>query len=268
MSIRENAVAGSFYPASCSEIERYIAHFNTVLDENKFKSEAVELAPKAIIVPHAGYIYSGFTANVAYRSAAQKRAGVKRVVVIGPSHRVYIDGASVALFDRYDSPCGEMKIDLSLSKALKERFGFLHFAPEAHREHSTEVQVPFLQHYFPRAELVEIVYGDLDDRALSTLIDQVLEDEETLVVISTDLSHFHTKEVAQHLDSLCIQGMADLKKAEFESGCEACGMIGVKAVVDAANRAGLQSQVLDYRTSADATDDEQSVVGYVSCLIG
>ena len=112
MSIRESAVAGSFYPASCSEIERYIAHFNTVLDENDFKSEAVEIAPSAIIVPHAGYIYSGFTANVAYRSAAQKRAGIKRVVVIGPSHRVYIDGASVALYDRYDSPCGEMKIDL------------------------------------------------------------------------------------------------------------------------------------------------------------
>lgn len=268
MSRRENAVAGSFYPAECSEIERYITHFNTVLDKNDFNIESVEIVPKAVIVPHAGYIYSGFTANVAYRCAVQKRGKVKRVVVIGPSHRVYINGASIALYDRYASPCGEMQIDLAYSNGLKERFGFLHFDPQAHHEHSTEVQVPFVQHYFPDAELVEIVYGELDSGELSLLIDKVLEESDTLVVISTDLSHFYTKQVAKGLDMHCIEGMADLDISELESGCEACGMIGVKAVITAAKRTGFKSRVLDYRTSADVTDDEQSVVGYVSCLIG
>ncbi|MEN8146708.1 MAG: AmmeMemoRadiSam system protein B [Campylobacterota bacterium] len=268
MGSRENAVAGTFYPASCSEIETYVTRFNTALDENDFASEALRITPRAVIVPHAGYVYSGFTANAAYRSAAEKRDSIKRIVVIGPSHRVYINGASIALYSHYDSPCGEMKIDLALSNRLNEQFDFLHFAPEAHNEHSTEVQVPFMQHYFPTAEIVEIVYGDLDPQLLSELIDTVLEDRETLVVISTDLSHFHTQQEAKGLDSLCIQAMADLNIAELESGCEACGMIGVKAVIASANRTGLKSQVLDYRTSADVTGDKQSVVGYVSCLIG
>ncbi|MCJ7764810.1 MAG: AmmeMemoRadiSam system protein B, partial [Thiovulaceae bacterium] len=172
MSRREEAVAGSFYPAECSEIEGYIAHFNTVLDQNDLDIESAEIVPRAVIVPHAGYIYSGFTANVAFKSAARKREKIKRVVVIGPSHRVYINGASIALYDRYASPCGEMKIDLAYSNELKEGFGFLHFDPEAHHEHSTEVQIPFVQHYFPEAELVEIVYGDLDSGELSELIDK------------------------------------------------------------------------------------------------
>jgi AmmeMemoRadiSam system protein B len=268
MSRREKTVAGSFYPASCSEIERYIAHFNGVLDQNGFNVESVEIVPKAVIVPHAGYIYSGFTANVAFKSAASKRGKTKRVVVIGPSHRVYINGASIALYDRYASPCGEMKVDLAYSNGLREHFGFLRFDPEAHCEHSTEVQIPFVQHYFPDAALVEIVYGDLDSRELSRLVDKVFEESDTLVVISTDLSHFYTKQVAKSLDTHCIEGMAELDIAALESGCEACGMIGVKAVIASAKRAGFKSQVLDYRTSADATEDEQSVVGYVSCLIG
>ena len=268
MSSRTTAVAGQFYPASCQEIEQYIERFNVILKDNNYNESTVSVMPKAIIVPHAGYVYSGFTANVAFKTAVEKRGDIKRVVVIGPSHRVFINGASIALFSDYASPCGEMKIDLAFSNELKEKFDFLHFAPDAHHEHSTEVQVPFIKHYFPDAELLEIVYGDQDYRTLSQLIDTVLMDEETLMVISTDLSHFHTQDEAKGLDSLCIQAMADLNISELESGCEACGMIGVKAVIESANRAGLKSQVLDYRTSADVTGDKQSVVGYVSCLIG
>jgi len=268
MSTRETSVAGAFYPAVCREIEAYISRFNTLLDESGFRGESVTISPRALIVPHAGYVYSGFTANAAFRTAAEKRMDVRRVVVIGPSHRVFIRGASVALYSHYASPCGTMKIDLHFSNALKERFGFLHFSPEAHREHSTEVQIPFVQHYFPDAEIVEIVYGDLDGSELSKLIDSVLEESGTLVVISTDLSHFYSKEQANRLDSYCLQGMRDLDISELEIGCEACGMTGVKGVIASAGRAGLQSQVLDYRTSADASGDETSVVGYVSCLIG
>lgn len=268
MSRREDSVAGTFYPASCREIEGYIERFNAVLDENYFNAAALEVTPKAIIVPHAGYVYSGFTANAAYRSAAEKREGVKRVVVIGPSHRVYVTGASIALYERYASPCGELTVDLPLSNGLNDAFDFLHFSPDAHHEHSTEVQMPFIRHYFPGAEVAEIVYGDQDYRTLSQLIDTLLEDPECLIVISTDLSHFYTQQQAKNLDSVCIRGMAELDIAELESGCEACGMIGVKAVIASANRASLQSQVLDYRTSADVTGDKESVVGYVSCLIG
>ena len=268
MSCRTTAVAGQFYPASCQEIEQNIARFNAVLKDNNYNKSAVSIIPMAIIVPHAGYIYSGFTANAAYKTAALKREGVKRVVVIGPSHRVFVNGASIALYSDYASPCGDIKIDLAFSNDLISKFDFLHFAPDAHHEHSTEVQVPFIKHYFPDAELVEIVYGDQDYVQLSQLIDAVMEERDTLIVISTDLSHFHTEQQAKSLDTLCIQAMADLNSAEFESGCEACGRIGVKAVIASANKLALKSQVLDYRTSADVTGDKQSVVGYVSCLIG
>ena len=268
MSSRATAVAGQFYPASCEEIESYISRFNTVLDDNDYNSDDASVTPKAIIVPHAGYVYSGFTANVAFKTAAEKRENVKRVVVIGPSHRVYIGGASIALFSSYDAPCGSLSMDLAGSNVLNERFDFLHFQPDAHHEHSTEVQMPLVQHYFPEAEVVEIVYGDLDYRELSLLIDTLLSEEETLVVISTDLSHFHTQQEANTLDSLCVQALAELDIASLEQGCEACGMIGVKAVIASAKRATLQSQVLDYRTSGDITGDKESVVGYVSALIG
>ena len=268
MSSRMAAVAGQFYPQTCSEIVQYLERFNNVLDDNNYNSSSVKVAAKAIIVPHAGYIYSGFTANVVFRTAAEKREITKRVVVIGPSHRVYIAGASIALFSSYDSPCGSLRMDLAGSNVLNERFDFLHFQPDAHHEHSTEVQMPFVQHYFPEAEVVEIVYGDLDYRELSQLIDTLLSEEETLVVISTDLSHFHSQQEAKGLDSLCIEGVAHLDIAELERGCEACGMIGVKAVIASANKAGLRSQVLDYRSSADVTGDKESVVGYLSAVIG
>ena len=268
MSSRTTAVAGQFYPASCQEVEQNIEHFNAVLKDNNYNTASIPIVPRAIIVPHAGYVYSGFTANVAFKTAAEKRGLVKRVVIIGPSHRVFVNGASIALFSDYTSPCGELKIDLAFSNTLNDRFDFLHFAPDAHHEHSTEVQVPFIKHYFPEAELVEIVYGDQDYRLLSQLIDLVLQESETLVVISTDLSHFHTEQQAKGLDTLCMEAMADLNIAELESGCEACGMIGVKAVISSANKFALKSQILDYRTSADVTEDKQSVVGYVSCLIG
>jgi len=268
MSSRAAAVAGQFYPGSCREIKHYFERFTTVLDDNNYNSSDIALTPKAIIVPHAGYIYSGFTANVAFKTAAEKRLVTRRVVVIGPSHRVYIEGASIALYARYDSPCGDLVIAEKESHDLYNRFDFLHFQPDAHHEHSTEVQMPFVQHYFPEAEVIEIVYGDVDYRALSLLIDTLLAEEETLVVISTDLSHFHTKAEAKELDTRCIEGLADLNIAELERGCEACGLIGVKAVIASANKTALKSLVLDYRTSADVTGDEKSVVGYVSSLIG
>ncbi len=268
MSRRESAVSGQFYPAVCSEIEQYIVRFNTLLQENEFDPNTITLVPKAIIVPHAGYLYSGFTANIAFETVAQKRSTVRRVVVIGPSHRVYVKDASIALYSQYTSPCGDLKIDLEGSNALMERFSFLHFQPDAHHEHSTEVQMPFIRHYFPEAEVVEVVYGDLEPHLLATLIDELLPEPETLVVISTDLSHFHTQQEAKRLDSRCIEGMAQLELGLLEQGCEACGIIGVKAVVTSANRAGLKSLVLDYHTSGDITGDKQSVVGYVSCLVG
>ena len=261
MTIRKDAVAGQFYPASSTEIESMIEHYNKILDEHLKDKSVLALKPRAIIVPHAGYVYSAFTANFAFRLLANTEA--KRVVVIGPSHRVYLKGTSVSDYDSYETPFGALPIDNTLVKDLETRFGLI-FAPDAHHEHSTEVQMPFVKRYDPEASVVELVYGDEDPARLAEVIDYLLDDPETVVVISTDLSHYYDIEKANRLDNICMQAVSERDPAKLHEGCEACGKIGVEAMLLAAQKRDLKPVLLDYRTSADASGDESQVVGYMS----
>ncbi|HEY9190354.1 MAG TPA: AmmeMemoRadiSam system protein B [Sulfurovum sp.] len=263
MSTRDTAVCGQFYPANPDDIQAMLEHYNEILDKHVKKGEegVLSLKPRAVIVPHAGYVYSGFTANLALRLLANTDA--KRVVVIGPSHRVYLNGTSISEFDTYHTPLGAMYIDQSLVADLKERFD-LPFMPEAHHEHSTEVQLPFVKTYTPEVSVVELVYGDESPQKLAEVIEYLLADPETAVVISTDLSHYYDIRKANELDSICLDAVKKLSTAELHQGCEACGKIGVEAMLIAAKKNGLRSILLDYRTSADASGDETQVVGYMS----
>ena len=261
MSRREMSVAGTFYPAECSEIQRYIDTFTQALPAQNHKRQA-----RAVIAPHAGYVYSGFTANAAYSQVDTKT--IKRVVLIGPSHRVYLQGASVALSETYESPCASIKMDLEYSKALLQKHAVLSSVKTAHAEHSTETQVPFIEHYFGDVQLVEIVYGDICYTDLAPIIDEILAKEENFVVISTDLSHFYDVGKANKLDAICYEGIKKMDVNFLDKGCEACGMTGVKALIEAAEKRGLKSEVIDYRTSYDASGDASSVVGYLSVLVG
>ena len=262
MSTRKAVVSGSFYPEKKEEILKYINHFNSV----KTNMETFENI-KAIIVPHAGYIYSGFTANLAYQLVSISKKDIKRVVVIGPSHRVYLKGASVALYDEYETPLGNLKIDKEFSQNLIDKYDFLDFNVECEFEHSTETQAPFIKHYFENVKLVEIVYGEIDYKNLSKVIDEVLEDELNFVVISTDLSHFYTLEEANKKDNICLNAI-DKKDLEMFDYCEACGKTGVKAIINWAIKNNYETKVLNYCTSADVTKDKSRVVGYTSALIG
>ncbi len=262
MSHRKMSVNGSFYPSSCQEIEQYISEFdNTQSIEIKPMFE-----PKAIIVPHAGYVYSGFTANCVYKMVNKNL--FKRVVVIGPSHHAYIKGASVGMYDYYDTPCGDLEIDVVYADMLRERYGFLSFSDKLHHEHSTEVQMPFIKHYLPNLKVIEIVYGDLKHQDLATLIEDLLTDKESLLIISTDLSHFYKLEDANTLDSICLEAIKNLDFEQIDKGCEACGIVGVKALLQAGKNLSLKSQLIDYRTSYDASNDSTSVVGYLSTILG
>ncbi len=263
MKYRRSAVAGMFYPENCQEIKRFIDYLDANMPPLSF-----DVSPRALIVPHAGYIYSGITANAAFRYAASKLHECDRIVVIGPSHRVYVEGASIALFEGYHSPCATLEIDQAFSHALMQRFSFLTFAPQAHEEHSTEVQMPFIHHYFKHAKIVEIVYGDLSAHELSPLIHAVLQEAKTLLVISTDLSHFHTQEEANVLDRHCINAIQNLDEEALTSGCEACGIIGVSALVHEAAVCSLKPYFIDYRTSFERTQDATNVVGYTSFIVG
>jgi AmmeMemoRadiSam system protein B len=246
--------AGSFYPNSQEKLLEYFAHFNTMLDHSDFNKSLFEIQPKILIVPHAGYIYSGFTANIAYNLAS--RYNYEKVLIIGPSHHHYFQGISSLKAPWYQTPMGKLTL-FSLDG--------VGFEPKAHNEHSTEVQMPFIKHYLPDTSVCEIVYGDVSTSALSPIIKHALE-QKILVVISTDLSHFYTQQQANALDSHCLQAIKQLDLSLLDH-CEACGIKGVTAALSVAKEYNFTSHLLDYRTSYDTSKDASRVVGYTSAII-
>lgn len=258
MSIRHSAHAGAFYPDSAETITQYIEAFD------KVETMALKENIRAFIVPHAGYIYSGFTANLAFMQLKYTKA--KRAIVIGPSHRVAFEGMSISLYNSYETPFGTLGVDLPYAQMLKEKFGIA-FDESMHYEHSTEVQMPFIKYYAPKMQVIEMVYGFYSPQALSQIIITLLEDPDNLVIISTDLSHFYTEEEANRLDDICMQAIDERDVSLLHQGCEACGKVGVEAVLLAAKAIGLQTKLLDHRTSAWATNDRSSVVGYGSAVL-
>ncbi len=266
MTNRTLAVAGQFYPNGKEELIKQISHFNKILESTNFNVD-LDFIPRAIISPHAGYVYSGFTANIAFRTIENK-INPKRIVVIGPSHKFGFKGASVSLYDEYQSPLGNLEIDLEYAQYLERKYDLLHFDDKVHQEHSTETQVPFIKYYFPNTKVVEIVYSDCSYQNISEIIDEILKDEDNFVVISTDLSHFYNLDEAKTLDNICLNAINNLDINKFNQGCEACGITGVKAIVEYAKSEDMRVQFLDYRTSADASGDKTRVVGYSSFVFG
>ncbi len=256
---RDMSVAGSFYPSRAVELERYFQHFSLAYEEEK--GSLIDIESRAVIVPHAGYIYSGYTANIAYKILEQGR--LKKYVVIGPSHRVAFDGISLCGCASYETPLGDIDEADDLAKLLKENFSLSCFK-EAHYEHSTEVQFPFIKHYLPNAQIVELVYGRADSDSISEIIDFILAQDDCGVIISTDLSHFYTEPKAKELDNICLEAIQNLDIDRLHSGCEACGIIGVEAMMLSAKKLSLAPHLLDYRTSGDASGDRERVVGYMS----
>lgn len=255
---RNMSVSGSFYPRRAVEIERYFEHFSKIYDEN---FTLPDVKSRAVIVPHAGYIYSGYTANIAYR--VLQKSGVKKFVVIGPSHKVAFNGISLCEFSSYDTPFGKINAIADLAPKLRDRFS-ISCIKDAHAEHSTEVQFPFLKHYIEDVSIVELVYSYANAHYVSEIIDFILEQDDMGVIISTDLSHFYNLGEAHRLDNICLVAIDKLDVGMLHNGCEACGNIGVEAMILSAKKLGLSAHILDYRTSADATDDTSRVVGYTS----
>jgi len=258
------AVVKEWYGGSCEAVENFINYFNKIIDENVEPDKAQEvfsLKPKALIVPHAGWMYSGFTANFAYRIASN--TAPKRVVVIGPSHKFPIEGISVTLEDEYETPCGNLPIDREFSLKLIENFGVSNLE-YVHQEHSTEVQMPFIYHYFGKIPVVELIYGNYEPAKLKDIIEYAIEDN-SLVVISSDLSHYYDLKTANKLDYNCLEAVQNLDLSYLEN-CEACGKIGIAAMIIAAREIGLTPFIVDYRTSADVSGDESNVVGYMSAI--
>ena len=259
-NIRPPAVAGMFYPANPSVLRDMIGQ-----DLAKATAPAVASVPKVLIVPHAGYIYSGSIAASAFMLLEPYRQIIKRVVIIGPSHRVGFNGVAISSADEFDTPLGLIPIDKKAQAKLSDIAG-VHILDEAHEaEHSLEVQLPFLQTILDKFTIVPIVAGDTDPQLIAKIIETLWGGPETLIVISSDLSHFHQYQTARQLDQITTQAILDLDVSVIDSQ-HACGCVGIRGLLTFAQRHPLEASVLDVRNSGDTAGSKDSVVGYGAYL--
>jgi len=271
--IRPPAVAGLFYPADRNVLKRTVedllaAASNVTMDEKQ--SNII-----ALICPHAGYQYSGQTAGYAYASVRNK--SFETVVIVSPSHREYFDGISVFSGNGYSTPLGTVSIDTDLRDALcNSGKGLVETSRNGHRsEHAIEVQLPFLQIAIGEFKLLPIVMGDQKSQycfSLGQLLADVLKNTNSLIVASSDLSHYHDYQSANELDAICrddiVRGSADDLMRDIESGnCEACGAGPIAAVMVASKLLGAYEwKVLHHCNSGDTGGDKFSVVGYLAAI--
>jgi AmmeMemoRadiSam system protein B len=257
MRIRPAAVAGQFYPHSPSELRSFITQ---VLDTADRNSGSDFVSPKALIVPHAGYIYSGLTAAYAY--AAVKSVEVKRVVLLGPAHRVPFYGMALPDSEAFATPLGEVLLDGECMRKVQD-LPYVAVYDEAHiLEHSLEVQLPFLQSVFKDLLLIPLCIGSVEAHHVTKFMEQLWDYEDTLFVISSDLSHFHPYEEARELDRQAIDLILNMQTGLSHE--QACGATGINALLSIARRHGMQVRLLDYRNSGDTAGDKRRVVGYAS----
>lgn len=255
-AIRPAAVAGSFYPGEpsslASEVTSYLAQAR--------QGRAPARAPKAIIAPHAGYIYSGPIAASVYARLEPLRGKVKRVVLAGPAHRVYVDGIALPSVGAFDSPLGAVRLDTQTIDRLR-KLPFAETSDRAHAmEHSLEVHVPFLQSVLGDFELVPIVVGDAPPDEMAQVFDLVWGGEETLIVVSSDLSHYLPYEAARARDRETASAIMNLEARLVPD--EACGCAPINGLLRAARRRGLVPEQVDIRNSGDTAGDRGRVVGY------
>ncbi len=268
--LRPPAVAGAFYPEDASVLQRDIDDFLANAPPPDIKGEI-----KALIAPHAGYIYSGQVAAFAYK--ALEGRSYSAIIVLAPSHYTSFSGASIYKGEGYQLPTGVVPIQQELSQRITEQSKLINFVPAAHaREHSLEVQLPFLQRVQPGFQLVPMLMGGQDWETcgrLARAIVQGTEGERVLLVASSDLSHYHSYAKAEELDKI-VQDYVNnfdpegLSKAVARGDCEACGAGPMITAMLAARQLGADSaRVLCYANSGDVSGSSARVVGYLAAAL-
>jgi len=257
--IREPAVAGQFYPENASELHTAIRAF--------FEDVRVTPgpAPKALIVPHAGYIYSGPVAATAYARLRSYGKQYTRVILLGPAHRVAVRGLALSAADVFRTPLGDVPLDSEAIAALA--------MPEvtifdgAHQfEHCLEVHLPFLQSVIESFSIVPLIVGEVAAATVAEVIDALWGGPETLIVVSSDLSHYLTYEKARSIDNATCQAIENLEGDRIDHQA-ACGATPISGLLIAARRRGMTVTTLDLRNSGDTAGDRTRVVGYGSWLL-
>ncbi len=252
--VRNPAVAGLFYPDDPRELQAMIADYLGA-------ARAEGSVPKAIIAPHAGYIYSGPIAASAYARLKPARGRITRVVLLGPAHRVGFHGLALSSADCFQTPLGRVTVDQEAIKKLG-RLSYVHVMDAAHaQEHSLEVHLPFLQEVLGEFSLIPLVVGDAEPREVGEVLDLLWGGTETLIVISSDLSHYHDYKTAQKLDRATSQAIEQLRLEDIQYD-HACGRNPVNGLLHVARRLGLRAKTIDLRNSGDTAGSSERVVGY------
>jgi AmmeMemoRadiSam system protein B/AmmeMemoRadiSam system protein A len=267
--VRQPAVAGEFYPsdpsALASAVEGYISHAEKLPPEGELI---------ALVAPHAGYDYSGGVAGWSFRQVSG--ASYDTVIVIGPTHRFGFQGASVYTGDYFATPLGEIPIDKAMAMSFLDAKSDIVNEPRAHeKEHSLEVEMPFLQKALKGFKVVPIVVGDPTHESMESLsssLARVMRDKakKTLIVVSTDWSHYHDYDTAVRMDGRGMQTVAKLSSFELygrvsRGETELCGIFPMMLALDVANKLGADTvKLYKYANSGDVTGDKRSVVGYAA----
>lgn len=252
-TIRVAAVAGTFYPSDARQLA-------TMVDDFLARAEDDGLAPKAIIAPHAGYTYSGPIAASAYARLAARPA-VQRAILLGPAHRVALDGVAATSAQAFATPLGDVPVDqeiIAQALALPQ----VHLWDEAHAfEHSLEVQLPFLQRIFDNVRIVPLVVGQATTAEVAEVLELLWGGLETVIIVSSDLSHFHDYATARRMDRATAEAITQLdgRALAYES---ACGRNALRGLLQVAREKGLRGQLVDLRNSGDTGGSRSRVVGY------
>jgi AmmeMemoRadiSam system protein B len=242
-----------FYPAETAALERAVERLLASAPPGGD-------TPKAIIAPHAGYQYSGPTAAYAYRLLEAGRSTIRRVVLLGPAHRVYLQGMAVPSVDAFTTPLGDVPIDADGVRKALDMPG-VQTSDDAHaQEHSLEVHLPFLQTVLDDFSLVPIVVGVCPAEDVEAVLEALWGGDETLIVVSSDLSHFHKYAEAREIDEHTTERI-EARESTLH-GEDACGAYAINGLMLAAKVRGLEVRTLDVRNSGDTSGDRHRVVGY------
>jgi AmmeMemoRadiSam system protein B len=256
---RAPAVAGLFYPDDANELRGQVRAFLRDIPADGPR-------PKAIIAPHAGYIYSGPVAARAYARLRPWADSIRRVVLLGPSHRVALRGLAVPSVDTFTTPLGTVPLDRAAIDNLRD-LPYVRVFDQAHAlEHSLEVHLPFLQELLSAFRLVPIVVGDAAPQETAGVLERLWGGDETLIVVSSDLSHYHDYATAQRRDATTSRAIEQLNYEAIDYD-DACGRAPVSGLLYLARKRGLHVTTLDLRNSGDTAGPRDRVVGYGAYIV-
>ncbi len=252
---RPAACAGSFYPETRLDLEKAIA---------SMLPQVEAAAPCAMIVPHAGYVYSGSTAGCAYARLGKSR--FNRVALLGPAHRVWFKGIAMPRASRFETPLGSVPVDREACLQLASLPSIMESDAVHDGEHALEVQLPFLQTVLGDFSLIPLLVGETSPESVSLVIDRFMNEPRTLVLVSSDLSHFHPYDRAKAIDLSTAKSILALDPVLDHN--RACGATPINGLLISARRFNLKPDLLDIRNSGDTAGEKSRVVGYASFSFG